>query len=102
LKRRNWTFTAGPGDAREGAKVVGYDLAAGEAFRRAVAKVVIAPEVNGALAHADSCIVHNDWPPGRDLIAADFEAMRRKVLVDGWWILHREAVQGIELTVLRG
>jgi hypothetical protein len=46
--------------------------------------------------------VHNDWPPGRDLIAADFEAMRRKVLVDGWWILHREAVLGTELTVLGG
>jgi UDP-glucose 6-dehydrogenase len=63
---------------------------------------MIAPEVNSALAHADVCIVHNDWPHGRDLTAADFEAMRRKVLVDGRQILHREAVQGIELTVLRG
>jgi UDP-glucose 6-dehydrogenase len=48
----------------KGAEVVGYEPAAGEAFRRAVLNVMIAPEVNNALAHADVCIVHNDWPKG--------------------------------------
>jgi hypothetical protein len=48
----------------KGEKVVGYDPAAGEAFRRAAQNVMIAPEVNRALAHADACIVHNDWPNG--------------------------------------
>jgi UDP-glucose 6-dehydrogenase len=86
----------------KGAKVVGYDPAAGDAFRRAVPNAMIAPKVNSALAHADVCIVHNDWPQRRDPTRADFDTIRRKVVVDQPRILHREAVPGIELTVLGG
>jgi UDPglucose 6-dehydrogenase len=87
---------------RKGAKVVGYDPVAGEAFRRAVPTVMIAPDAESALADADVCIVHNDWPQWRHLTTVDFEGMHRKVLIDGRRILNREAVQGIELTVLGG
>jgi len=48
------------------------------------------------------CIVHNDWPQWRDLTAADFAGMRRKVVVDGRRILRREGMQGVELIVLGG
>jgi len=46
--------------------------------------------------------VHNDWPQWRDLTAADFAGMRRKVVVDGRRILRREGMQGVELIVLGG
>ena len=55
-----------------------------------------------ALAHADVCVVHNDGPQWRDLTAADFASMRRKVAVEGRRILNREAVGGVELTVRGG
>jgi UDPglucose 6-dehydrogenase len=87
---------------RKGAKVVGWDPVAGEAFRRVVPTVTIAPNMESALAEADVCIVHNDWPQWRQLTVADFERMRRKVVVDGRRILDREAVKGVELTVLGG
>src|SRR3990170_2219234 len=33
--------------------------------------------LNSALAHADVCVVHNDWPQWRELTAADYSGMRR-------------------------
>lgn len=87
---------------KEGARVVGYDPAANEAFRAVVPDVQTAPAVVTAVAGADVCIVHNDWPAWRDLTAADFAGMRRKVVVDGRRILCREAMTGIELVVLGG
>ena len=48
------------------------------------------------------CVVHNDGPAGRELTAADFSGMRRKVVVDGRRILRREAMDGVELVVLGG
>ncbi len=86
----------------KGAHVVGYDPAANEAFRRAVPEVEVAKDVSSVLAHADVCIVHNDWPAWRRLTAADFSGMRRKVVVDGRRILRREAMAGVELSVLGG
>ncbi len=47
-------------------------------------------------------IVHSDRPQWHDLTAADFAGMRRKVVVDGRRILRREAMNGVELTVLGG
>ena len=61
-----------------------------------------AQDAKSALARADVCIVHNDWPQWRDLTAADFAGMRRKVVVDGRRILRREAMEGVELIVLGG
>ena len=61
-----------------------------------------AEDVRSALAHADVCIVHNDWPQWRDLTASDFAGMRRKVVVDGRRILRREGRKGVELIVLGG
>lgn len=87
---------------KKGAKVVGYDPMAGEAFRNAVPKVEIAKDLHSALAHADLCIVHNDWPEWRDLTAADFASMKRKVVIDGRRILNREALKGVRLIVLGG
>ncbi len=58
--------------------------------------------LKSALAHADVCIVHNDWPRWRDLTAADFAGMRRSVVVDGRRISQRGALQGVELHVLGG
>jgi len=87
---------------QKGAHVVGYDPEAGASFHAAVPDVEIAPDVTSALAHADVCIVHNDWPQWRTLKAADFSGMRRKVVVDGRRILEREAMKGIDLVVLGG
>jgi UDPglucose 6-dehydrogenase len=87
---------------KKGAKVVGYDPVANEIFHRALPRVEIARDVKSALAQTDVCIVHNDWPQWRDLNAADFSGMRRKVVVDGRRILRREAMQGVELVVLGG
>jgi len=56
----------------------------------------------GALAHADVWFVHNDWAQWRELTAADFAGMRRKVVVDGRRILERAALKGVELYVLGG
>jgi UDPglucose 6-dehydrogenase len=87
---------------RKGAKVVGYDPVAGEAFRRAVPRVGIARDAKSALADADVCIVHNDWPQWRELTAQDFAGMRRKVVVDGRRILNLAALSGVEVVVLGG
>ncbi|HEY7587757.1 MAG TPA: UDP-glucose/GDP-mannose dehydrogenase family protein [Thermoplasmata archaeon] len=87
---------------KKGAKVVGFDPEANEAFRKAVPKVEIASDVKSALAHADVCIVHNDWPQWRDLKASDFAGMRQKIVVDGRRILRREAMEGARLLVLGG
>ena len=86
----------------KGAEVVGYDPEANAAFHAAVPGVEIAPTVASALAHADVCIVHNDWPEWRALKAKDFIGMRRKVVVDGRRILNRKALAGVELRVLGG
>jgi len=87
---------------RKGARVVGYDPLAGEAFHREVPKVEIARDLTSALAHADVCIVHNDWPQWRELRAADFAGMKRMVVIDGRRILRQEAMAGAELLVLGG
>jgi UDPglucose 6-dehydrogenase len=87
---------------RKGANVVGFDLMANEAFRAAVPKVEIAKDLASALAHADVCIVHNDWPQWRDLTTADFVGMRRKVVIDGRRIIRYESMQGVKLTILGG
>src|SRR3970282_2882515 len=50
---------------------------------RAPRQAKIAADMASALAHADVCIVHNDWPEWRDLTAADFAGIRRRVVVDG-------------------
>lgn len=47
----------------------------------------MAPAVRMASADADLCIVHNDWSQWRDLTAADFSGMRRKVVIDGRSVL---------------
>ena len=85
-----------------GARVVGYDPEASNAFHAVVPDVEIAPSVKSALADADVCIVHNDWPQWRALKAKDFRGMRQKVVVDGRRILRREALPGIALVVLGG
>jgi len=87
---------------KKGAKVVGFDPEANEAFQKAVPKVEVASDVKSALAHADVCIVHNDWPQWRDLHASDFAGMRQKIVVDGRRILRREAMEGARLLVLGG
>ncbi len=87
---------------RKGAKVVAYDPLAGEAFCREVPKAEIAKDLTSALAHADVCIVHNDWPQWANLTAGDFAGMRRKVVVDGRRILNREALESVDLLVLGG
>lgn len=86
----------------KGAAVVGYDPEANAAFRAAVPLAEVANDVPGALAQADVCIVHNDWPQWRKLKAKDFAGMRQKVVVDGRRILDRGAMKGIELRVLGG
>ena len=109
------SFKGGSDDVREsravplakallekGAKVVGYDPLAGEAFLREVPKAQIAKDLKSALAHADVCIVHNDWPQWGNLTAKDFAPMRRKVVIDGRRILERAALKGVELYVLGG
>ncbi len=87
---------------KRGASVVGYDPVANAAFHAEVPEAEIAPDATSALAHADVCIVHNDWPQWRALTAADFSGMRRKVVVDGRRILRREELDGIQLLVLGG
>ncbi len=109
------SFKGGSDDVREsraiplamalmerGASVVGYDPEANDAFRAAVPGVEIASDMHSALADADVCIVHNDWAQWRGLRAADFSAMRRKVVIDGRRILDRGALEGMELYVLGG
>ncbi len=109
------SFKGGSDDVREsraiplaealierGASVVGYDPEANDAFQAVVPAAEVAPTLEKALAQADVCIVHNDWPQWRGLKAADFLTMRRKVVIDGRRILRREAMKGIELTVLGG
>jgi UDPglucose 6-dehydrogenase len=87
---------------RKGARVVGCDPMAGEAFRREVPKVEIAADVRAAVAGADVCIVHNDWPQWRELTSEDFEGMRRKIVIDGRRILDPRRLDGVRLTVLGG
>ncbi len=109
------SFKGGSDDVREsravplakallerGAEVVGYDPQANAAFHGAVPLVEIAPDVSSALAEADVCIVHNDWPEWRQLKAKDFAGMRNKVVVDGRRILIPKAMRGLELHVLGG
>jgi len=109
------SFKGGSDDVREsraiplaraliqrGATVVGYDPEAGDAFRAEVPEAEVAPDVRSALAQADVCIVHNDWPQWSELRAAHFAGMRRKTVVDGRRILRREAMKGVELVVLGG
>lgn len=86
----------------KGAHVIGYDPEANAAFQAAVAEVEVAPDVVSALAQADVCIIHNDWPQWRALKAKDFAGMRRKVVVDGRRILDRKAMKSVELRVLGG
>ncbi len=86
----------------KGAQVVGYDPEANAAFRAAVPKAEIAPDVPSALAGADVCIVHNDWSQWRKLRARDFAGMRGKVVIDGRRILDRKALAGVQLRVLGG
>ncbi len=85
-----------------GASVVGYDPEASAAFHAVVPDVEIAPDVTSALAGADVCVVHNDWPQWRKLKAKDFAGMRRKIVIDGRRILDRRAMKGVELRVLGG
>lgn len=87
---------------RKGAKVVGYDPAANEAFHSAVPKVEIAPDVKSALAGADVCIVHNDWSDWGSLTTKDFEAMHRRAVVDGRRILNGGRLLEVQLQVLGG
>ncbi|MBI4415858.1 MAG: UDP-glucose/GDP-mannose dehydrogenase family protein, partial [Euryarchaeota archaeon] len=87
---------------KRGARVVGFDPEANEAFHAVVPEVEIAEDVKGALSGADVCIVHNDWPAVRDLTAADFSGMGRKVVIDGRRILGRSAMKGVEFHVLGG
>jgi len=87
---------------RKGANVVGYDPVVREAFRKAVPRVEIAHDISSALAGADLCIVHNDWPQWRELAGADFQGMRRKIVIDGRRILNRKALDGVRLIVLGG
>ncbi len=86
----------------KGAQVVGYDPEANAAFHAAVPEVEVAPDVAGAVAQADVCIVHNDWPQWKKLKAKDFAGMRRQVVIDGRRILDRKAMKGVELRVLGG
>jgi UDPglucose 6-dehydrogenase len=87
---------------QKGASVIGYDPMANKAFRRTVPKVEIAKDLASALAHADVCIVHNDWPQWRDLTAADFAKTNWRAVIDGRRILDRQALTGIRLVVLGG
>jgi len=109
------SFKGGSDDVREsraiplakgllerGADVIGYDPEANDAFRAIVPEVKIAPDVQSALANADVCIVHNDWPQWRELTGADFSGMNEKVVVDGRRILNRGAMKGVQLIVLGG
>ncbi len=73
-----------------------------EAFQAAMPEVGVAPDLGSSPTRADMCIVHNDGPQWRDLTAADFAGMRRKVVIDGHRIQGREAMQGVELTVPGG
>ncbi len=86
----------------KGAQVVGHDPEANAAFRAAVPQAEVAPDIASALAHADVCIVHNDWPQWRKLRAKDFAGMRRKLVIDGRRILDRKVMNGVELHVLGG
>ncbi len=86
----------------KGAHVVGYDPEANAAFQAAVPEAEVAPDVASALADADVCIVHNDWPQWHKLKARDFAGMRRKAVIDGRRILNRDAMKGVELRVLGG
>lgn len=61
-----------------------------------------APDVATAFAHADVCIVNDDWPQWRTLTAKDLAGMRRKFVVAGRRILRGEVMQGIQLSVLGG
>ncbi len=87
---------------RKGANVVGYDPVVREAFRKAVPRVELAHDLSSALKGADVCIVHNDWPQWRELVGADFQGMRRKIVIDGRRILNRKALDGVRLIVLGG
>ncbi len=87
---------------RKGAKVVGYDPVANEAFHAAVPKVEIAPDVKSALAGADVCVVHNDWPEWHSLTSKDFDRMHGGAVVDGRRILDRERLRQVQLRVLGG
>lgn len=73
--------------------MVGDDRGADVAFGVVILSVAAVFFLPGALAHADACFVHSDWPRWRELTAADFTGMRRKVVVDGRRILRREAMQ---------
>ena len=86
----------------KGAQVVGYDPEANDAFHAAVPAMEIARDLGSALAHADVCIVHNDWPQWKKLRAKDFVGMRRRVVIDGRRILNRAALECNELRVLGG
>lgn len=86
----------------KGAQVVGYDPEANATFQAAVPDVEVASDVASALAQADVCIVHNDWPRWGKLTSKDFAGMRRKLVIDGRRILDRAALKGIELRILGG
>jgi UDP-glucose 6-dehydrogenase len=64
--------------------------------------VKIAKDLGSALALADVCIVHNDWPQWRELSAADFRGMLQKIVIDGRRILNRQALTGVRLVVVGG
>ena len=85
-----------------GALVVGYDPQANAAFHSALPQVEIAPSQAEAIAGADVCIVHNDWPRWRSLRKKDFAAMRGNVVIDGRRILNRSELKGLAVTVLGG
>jgi UDPglucose 6-dehydrogenase len=87
---------------RKGAKVVGYDPVVRDVFRDEVSRVEVVSDLRSALAQADACIVHNDWPEWRELTAADFQGMGQKIVIDGRRILNRRAFAGVRLIVLGG
>ena len=77
--------------------VVGYNPKANEAFHAAAQEADVAPDVASALARADGCIAHNDWPEWRRPRSEGFPSMRRKLIIDGRRILDREALEDVDL-----
>jgi len=75
--------------------MVGDEPGAGAAFEGFVPPLEVGFFLSRAFAEGNLSFVLNDGPESRDLAAADFAGMRRKVVVDGRRIRRHEAMQGI-------
>jgi UDPglucose 6-dehydrogenase len=82
---------------KKGAKVVAYDPKAMENARARLGDgVAYASSARGALEGAEACLLLTEWEEFKNLQGKDFNAMKRKLAIEGRRCLDRGRLEGVE------